>query len=153
MSSRGIFFAEGGGAAWRDAGLNPGDAEAGGLEKRADFLRIVALEFDLSLADRAPATAGLAGLAGESLDVGGSDLRLEIIDNHDGLASTLGLLAPEDDAAVPTRRRGLFRHQRLGGTLGEAFELKARKGRLERALPTGGVDAGFHQGAKNGGRR
>ena len=81
------------------------------------------MEFDLALADRAPATAGLAGLAGELLDVGGGDLGLEIIDDHDGLAAALGLLAAEDDSAVTTRRCGLFRRQRLGGSLGQAVKL------------------------------
>lgn len=116
MSSRGNFFAG-------EGGLNSSDAEAGGLEKRADFRGIVALEFDLALADRAPATAGLAGFAGELLDVGGGDLGLEIIDDHDGLAAALGLLAAEDDAAVTARRRGLVLHQRLGGSLGQAVKL------------------------------
>ena len=53
--------------AWRKDGLDAGDAEAGGLEKRADFLRIVALEFDFALAHGAAATAGLAGLAGAGM--------------------------------------------------------------------------------------
>ena len=123
MSSRGNFLAGDGGAASRNAALNPGDAEAGGLEKRTDFGGIVALEFDLALADRAPATTGLAGLAGEAVDVVRGDWGLEIIDNHDGLAAALGLLAAEDNAAVSARRRGLFRHQRLGGSLGQAVEL------------------------------
>lgn len=141
------------GAASGDGGLDAGDAEAGGLKKGADFGGIVALEFDLALADRAPATAGLASFAGEAVDVVSGDLRLEIINDHDGLATSLGLLTAKDDTAVTTRWSGLFRNQRLGGSLGQAVEQKAREGRLERALLAGGVDAGFHQGAKNGGSR
>ncbi len=141
------------GAASDNGGLDAGDAESDGLKKRANFLRIVPLEFDLALSNGATAAAGLTGLTGEAVDVVSGDLLLEIINDHDGLAASLGLLAAKDDTAVTTRRRGLFRHQRLGGSLGQAVELKARKGRLERTLLARGVDAGFHQGAKNGGSR
>lgn len=109
------------GAASGDGGLDAGDPEAGGLKKRANFLRIVALEFDLALSNGATAPTGLTGLTGEAVDVVSGDLRLEIIDNHDGLAASLGLLAAKDDSAVTTRWRGLFRHQRLGWSLGQAI--------------------------------
>ena len=140
------------GAASGDGGLDAGDAKSGGLEKGADFGGIVALEFDLALADRAPATAGLASFAGEVVDVVSGDLRLEIINDHDGLATSLGFLTAKDDTAVFARRLGLFLRKNVG-PFGQAVELKAREGRLERALLAGGVDAGFHQGAKNGGSR
>jgi hypothetical protein len=106
------------GAASGDGALDAGDAKAGGLKKRANFLRIVALEFDLALSNGATATAGLASLTGEAVDVVSGDLRLEIINDNHGLSSALSFLASQNHTAVTTRWRGLFRHQRLGGSLG-----------------------------------
>ena len=140
------------GAASGDGGLDAGDTKAGGLKKRANFLRIVALEFDLALSNGATAAAGLTSLTGEAIDVVSGDLRLEIINNHDGLAASLGFLASQNHTAVFARRLWLFLRKNVG-PFGQAVELKAREGRLERALLARGVDAGLHQGAKNGGSR
>ena len=140
------------GAASGDGGLDAGDAKAGGLKKRANFLRIVALEFDLALSNGATATAGLASLTGEAVDVVSGDLRLEIINDNHGLSSALSFLASQNHTAVFARWLRFFFRENVG-SLGQAVELKAREGRLERALLAGGIDAGFHQGAKNGGSR
>ena len=102
------------GAASGDGGLDAGDAKAGGLKKRANFLRIVALEFDLALSNGATATAGLASLTGEAVDVVSGDLRLEIINDHDGLSSALSFLASQNHTAVFARRVRLFFRENVG---------------------------------------
>ena len=114
--------------------LNSSDSEAGGLEKSADFGRIVPLEFDLAVSNGSAAAAGLASLSCELFNGLVRDLRLEIINNNHGLPSALSFLATQNHAAVFERRLRLFLN-RCNGPLGQAVELEGGKGAPGRTVP------------------
>jgi len=92
--------------------------EACVFKEGADFFRIVALEFDLAVADGAAAAAGLARFAGEAFDFGVVDVIFESGNDDDGFAAALGFFPAEDDAAVFAGRFG-GGGDRLGRSLGE----------------------------------
>lgn len=108
------------------SGTNSGDAEAELFKEGADLGCVVALEFNLAVADCATTAAGLAGLAGEVLDFGIRDSGFEIRDDHNGFSSSLGFFAAENDAAHfcwgdGLRYQGDWRKGLGGG--GEALDL------------------------------
>ena len=74
------------------------DAKTFLLKQFADFINVVALQFDAPFFGRAAATAGVAKFFGEGLNLFSADVRRELIDHNHHFSAAMRRFTPQHDA-------------------------------------------------------